>query len=295
MTKKKNQNKDFEEFSQNPNSPVEEESIDEEEESEEKEGEDVYAEDEGDKEMMRKLELEDRRIALEYFSFDEEVGFNPAFDWSTVSEADRNHFVAWMSADASEVEAISWKRMNAFQRWIVARAASVHCLHAMFREITQSIIKVKKAPAELLMEDIYLELLWDYLETHEVDEAVHVLELFEKSFPQEEDISMRVRGLIHAYCGDTVDAKTDFYDLLRIPFNRHISGHEDDKSDVGNRNGVIKYEIGYALLNMKCYEQALYYFNQAYNLAVANDDHELMMAIHDARSLTEKAMNGDEA
>ena len=296
MAKKKNQNNgDFQDFPQDSELPVEEEPIDEEEEGEEKESDDVYAEDEGDKEMMRKLEEEDRRIALDCIAFDEEVGFNPMFDWATVPEAERNRFAEYLRAEAATLEAVSWKRFNPFQRWMLARACSRRGMHDMFREITASILRSKKRP-ELCLEDIHLELIGDYLDTGNVKEANDALDAFAKAFPDEEAAALRVRGLIHVFNGEHDDGKKCFDELVRIPFNRNIEGHSDDAAprDSDKRNGVIQYEIGYALLNMKKYEQALHYFERAHNLANMNDDDELTMSIENARSTTMKCMNGDD-
>ncbi|MBQ9817338.1 MAG: hypothetical protein IJM59_07740 [Proteobacteria bacterium] len=298
MAKKKRQEKDSYEDFQQENEPLapDEEPLDEDEESDDGESEDVFAEDESDIAMIRKLEEEDTQIALSEILFDEEVGFNPMFDWSTVSEAERSRFAALKTMSREDVEAYSWKRLSAFQRWMVARACSLCGLHEMFREIALGIIKARKRPPELCIEDIFLELVWDYVETKEYPQALELVDKFEQSFPDEQAAALRVRGLIYIDMGESDKGKALIDQLIHLPFNRNIKGFEDDKSsrDSDKRDGVIQYEIGYALLNMKRYDLALHYFERARNLANMNDDYELTMSIDNARAETLRNINGDD-
>lgn len=298
MAKKKRQDKDnYEDFVQDsePTAP-DEEPLDEDEDGDEGEAEDVFAEDESDIAMIRKLEEEDTQIALAEILFEEEVGFNPMFDWSTVSEAEHSRFEALKTLSKEELEAYSWKRLGALQRWMVARACSLQGLHEMFREIALGIVKARKRPPELCVEDIYLELVWDYVETKEYDLALDMVDKFEQAFPDEQATALRVRGLINIDMGDLDAGKAHIDQLINLPFNRNIKGFEDDKSsrDSDKRDGVIQYEIGYALLNMKRYELALHYFDRARNLANMNDNYELTMSIDNARAITLRNINGDD-
>ena len=90
MSKKKRQNSDNEldqEFGLDED--MASESMNEEDDdNDENESDDVFAEDESDLELLRKLEEEDRTKALSAFSFAEEIGFNPYFDWTTIPEAE---------------------------------------------------------------------------------------------------------------------------------------------------------------------------------------------------------------
>ena len=295
MGKKKRQDKDILDDLQLDAEDIirEEDVVDEDEENEENEQEDVFAEDESDIAMIRNLEAEDNKIALETFSFDEEVGFNPMFDWASVAESETSRFKALSEMTNEALAGYSWKRLNAMQKWMVARACSQHGLHDMFREVTLSILKSRKAVAELCIEDIYLELVWDYVETKEYDEALSVVDKFEQAFPSEHAAALRVRGLVYIDMGDVEKGKSTIEQIMTIQFNQNIKGFENDKStrDSDKSDGVMQYEIGYSLLNMKHYELAMHYFDRARNLANMNDNYELTMNIDNARAATIKAMN----
>ena len=93
--------------------------------------------------------------------------------------------------------------------------------------------------------------------------------------------------------GEVEKGKSLIEQIVNLQFNRNIKGFEDDKStrDSDKSDGVIQYEIGYSLLNMKHYELAMHYFERARNLANMNDNYELTMNIDNARAMTVKAMN----
>ncbi|MBO5753128.1 MAG: hypothetical protein J6S69_05455 [Proteobacteria bacterium] len=296
-SRKKRQDKDNLNELQNDTemNPREDEPIDEEEEREESESEDVFAEDESDLAMLRKLENDDAEKAFKEFTFGEEVGFNPMYDWSTVPEVEREHYQLWLDMDEGKLRETATKRLNAFQRWMLACACMRQGIHDLFRELAIGIIKLRKRPAELLLEDIYLELIWDFVSTKTYDSALEWLDKFEQVFPSEKTVVLRVRGLILIDQGDIDKGKAAISELINLPFNHDIKGFEQDKSsrDTCKYNSVIQYEVGYALMNMKHYDLALYYFERARSLAQINDDYELMMSIDNAVRITTRHKNGE--
>lgn len=273
----------------------EDEPSEEEEEREEGESEDVFAEDESDIAMLRKLENDDAEKAFKEFSFSEEVGFNPMFDWTTVPEAEREHYQLWLEMDEAKIRETASKRLNAFQRWMLACACMRLEIHDLFRELAIGIIKLRKRPAELMLEDIYLELVWDFVSTKTYDSAFEWLDKFEQTFPSEMAVAMRIRGLILMDQGEVDKGKSMISKLVNLPFNHNIKGFEADKGsrDTSKYNAMIQYEVGYSLLNMKHYDLALYYFERARSLAQINDDYELTMAIDNACRTTTRMKNGD--
>ncbi len=295
MSKKKRHDKEFvDDLQLDAEMAIhDEDGVDEDDENEDGEQEDVFAEDESDIAMMRNLEAEDNKIALETFSFDEEVGFNAMFDWSGVAESEIGRFKVLRDMDAESLSSYSWKRLNNMQKWMVARACSLHGLHEMFREIVSTILKTRKPSPELCAEDIMLELAWDYVETKEYEQALATLEKFEQSYPAEQAAAMRARALVFIDMGEVDKGKSLIEQIVNLQFNRNIKGFENDKStrDSDKSDGVIQYEIGYSLLNMKHYELAMHYFERARNLANMNDNYELTMNIDNARAMTMKAMN----
>ncbi len=297
-TKKKRQDNDiYSDIQQDMDAPApEEEPLDEDEENEESESEDVFAEDESDIAMIHKLEEEDTQKALSTISFDEEVGFNPMFDWDSVPESEKTRFSTLKSMSREELETYSWKRLNAYQKWMVALACSDNGLHDMFREIVSTLINVKKKSPELCIEDIYLELVWDYLETKEFDKALETVDKFEEKFPSEKRVSLRVRGLVYMAMGDMDKGKALIDQINNIAFNNDIPGYENDKSfrDAERLSGMLQYEVGYSLLNMQLYPAALQFFEKAKNLAQLNDNYELIMAIDNAKALATRRKNGDD-
>ena len=297
MAKKKRQDNDnFDDLNDLEPSVVEEDVAEDEEDRDESESEDVFAEDESDIAMLRKLEDEDSAKALSTIVLEEEVGFNPMFDWNSLTEAERSRFEALQSLGKEEIEAYSWKKLAPLQRWMVALNCMRFELHEMFREIAMSIIKTRKRPEELCIADIYLELIWDYVSTKSYEDALALVDQFEKSFPNEHAAALRVRGLIYIDMGKLDEGKAAIDQLISLPFNRNIKGFEEDKSsrDSDKRDGVIQYEIGYSLLNMKRYDLALHYFDRAKNLANMNDNYELTMSIDNARAMTLECMNDDD-
>ena len=297
-TKKKRQDNDnYADLQQDMDAPApEEEPLDEEDENEESESEDVFAEDESDIAMLHKLEEEDTQKALSTICLDEEVGFNPMFDWDSIPESEKNRFATLKSMSRENVEAYAWKRLNVYQKWMVALACSQHGLHDMFREIVSTIISLKKRPQELCVEDIYLELIWDYINTKEFEVALETVDKFEEKFPSEKRTALRVRGLIYMAQGNIEKGKSTIDQINMIPFNSGIPGFENDKSfrDVERMSGVLQYEVGYSLLNMELYALALQFFERAQNLAQLNNDYELIMAIDNAKALATRRKNGDE-
>ena len=296
MAKKKRQDNDnFDALNDIEPSVSEEDVSEDEEEREDSDAEDVFAEDESDIAMLRKLEDEDSAKALSAIVLEEEVGFNPMFDWSSLPEAERSRFEALKSLGKEEIAAYQWKRLVPLQKWMVAYNCMRHELHDMFREIALTIIKARKRPEELCIEDIYLELVWDYVSTKQYDEALAMVDQFEKAFPQENVTALRVRGLIQIDMGNVDEGKATLDQLMNMPFNRNIKGFENDRSsrDSDQRDGIF-YEIGYSLLNMKRYDLALHYFDRAKNLANMNDNYELTMSIDNARAMTLKCMNNDD-
>ena len=299
MAKKKSQNSDSDIDFQNEFEEPLETMVDDEEENEgedEEKEKDEFLEDESDLAMIRNLENEDRRIALSALPFDEELGFNPDYDWTTVSEAEHSRYVSLMSDTRENIEGVSWKRFAPLQRWMVARACSKNGLHDMFREIALGLIKARKRAPELCLEDIYLDLVRDYVETEEYDLAVGIVDKFEQTFPDEAEAALRVRALIF-FAQDKIDEGKKLVDkLIRLPFNRNIPGFEHDRAsaDSETRESLIQYEIGYALYSLKKYDLAKHYFEHARDLATMNNDYELTMAIDNANADMRHALEPSE-
>lgn len=295
-TKKKRQDSDnYSDLQQDMETPAPEEEPLDEDETEESESEDVFAEDETDIAMLRKLEEEDTQKALSTICFDEEVGFNPMFEWESVPESEKNRFSTLKSMSKEEVEGYAWKRLNPYQKWMVALACSQHELHEMFREIVSTLISAKKKPAELCMEDIYLELVWDYIATKEYDAALELVDKFEEKFPSEKRTTLRVRGLVLMARGDVEKGKSVIEQINGIRFNDDIPGFETDRSyrDTDRMSGKLQFEVGYSLMNMQMYPLAIQFFERARNLAQLNDDYELIMAIDNARALVSRLKDGE--
>lgn len=295
MTKKKhdkNAKDDIRLDERIPHEDVQEEA----EDGEENEQEDELAEDESDLEMIRNLEGEDARMALATCSLDEIVGFNPMIDSTMVPEASQTRFSVIMDMPAEEVEHYAWKRLSALQKWMMALASSKHGFHAQFREICYALIKMRKPPRELCMPDIYLELVHDYIQTKEYDEASTLLDKFVQAFPNEEAAGMRVRGLMLIDKGCVEEGKDLLEQLAHLPFNRQIKGFEDDNagSDRHDIDGVLPYEIGCSLVAMGHYDLAIEYFKRARNLANMNNNYALTLAIEDAQANLQKRMRQED-
>ncbi len=332
MAKKKRQDNDFnDDFQLDSDTSVpEEEPMEEDEDGDESESEDVYAEDESDIVTLRRLEDKDREQALAEFHFDEEVGFNPLFDWSTVAEAETTRFQSLMAMTNDELETYKYDRLSNFQKWMVARACAKNGMHEMFQKITMGLVKSKKTTPELCMEDLYLELISDNLETRSYDAALENLDAFEKRFQDETLVALRVRGLIYiamsipvrekakamddeglALCAAKhynegramrLDAKAELEkadelvsqgqryidQMMNTPF--HVEGYDEHVDDKDKQDGVLYYEVGYALFNMKMYDLAIHYFERAKNYSSLSDNYELTMAIDNARNAVHKAM-----
>lgn len=293
--KKRTSQREYGEFS-DPSLKVGEEPNEDEEEGEASETEELFAEDEDDIAIMRSLESEDESIAFSTFMYDEEVGFNPYMDWSPLPEVERSKYAATMALEQAELEALAWKKMTPFHKWIVARACNHLSLHGMFREICLNIIRSRKKQDDLCIPEIYQELISDYVETREYDEAFHWLDKFEAAFPEDAAAALRIRGLLHIEAGDIDKGKEILNELIHRPFNHDIKGFEDDKSvrHTSASDGVLHYEIGYALLNMRHHELAMEYFDKAKNLAFLYDNYELTTAIDNARAMTAQEMAEEE-
>ncbi len=327
MAKKKRQETDnYDDVLQDEETVAQEEPL-EEEENEDREAVDELAEDESDLAMLRKLEEDDTLAALSEIAFDEEVGFNPAFDWSTVSEAEKNRFRDLKNMKREEVETYNWKKLNFFQKWMVALACSRVGLHDTFREITTGIINTKKVIPELYMEEIYMELIGDYVDTEEYEKALSLVDSFHTRFvadkeqkndairkendanleAQKEDeikpffscmVEKRseaiIRALIALITSDGKDGRQYIDEVGRLKFNTDIYEHEKDGgSDSDRTSGKIQFEIGYSLLNMGKYDLALEFFDKAKQYAQVFNNYELLMEINNARAYTLRAKTGD--
>lgn len=281
MAKKKNNQRSIEQDYLDDETPIE--SVqDDDDDAEEKDSEDVFTEDESDLALLKNLENEDRKEALSVFAFDEEIGFNPHFDWDSVSEADTDKLLNLFNTLPENIDTVAWKKLSPVQRWCLARAASRNNLHDRFREIALSLLNSRKQIHELCIEDIYLELIRDYAETQEFDTAEALLAKFEKTFADQEETALRVKALLCFEKNDVDTGKMYIENLIEFPFNKHIKGFENDHTAVSmSRDALIRYEIGYALLSMKNYNLAGEYFEEAKNRVDA-DNFELNMAIDNA-------------
>ena len=297
MSKKKRQNSDNEldqEFGLDED--MASESMNEEDDdNDENESDDVFAEDESDLELLRKLEEEDRTKALSAFSFAEEIGFNPYFDWTTIPEAEANTFRAMKEDSADKIEALPWKRYDLFKRWMVASVALDRGMHALFREIANSIINARKKADELCYEDIYLEVVRDCVETEEFDAAKAALEQFAQAFPHEEDGLWRVSALLAFAQGDDSTGEEFVDKLVHAKFNQHIAGFEKDSAGAGfeNQTSHVYYEMADALYGLRIPSiepRAQKYLEKARGYAELNNDDDLVMTIDNlkARILKQK-------
>ena len=290
MSKKKRQNSDNElEQDYAPDEEMAEESMPDDGDDDENESDESFAEDENDLEMLRKLEEDDRKTALSVFSFDEEVGFNPCFDWKTVAEAEKNAFLAMKADGIEKIESLPWKRHDPFKRWMAATVALQHGHHALFREIAASILNARKKAAELCYEDIHLEIVRDFIETDEFAEAKEAIKRFAASFPDEEECLWRVSALAAFAEGDDETGKEFVDKLVHAKFNRHIAGFEKDTARSGfeNQTSNVYYEIAdalYSLRKPKTEGRAQYYLDKAREYAVLNNDDELIMTIDNLKA-----------
>lgn len=327
MAKKKRQDSDnYEDVLQDEEVAAQEEPIEEEEEGDDREAVDELAEDESDLAMLRKLEEDDTIAALSEIVFDEEVGFNPAFDWSSVSEAEKNRFRDLRNMNREDVANYSWKKLNFFQKWMVASACSRVGLHEMFRDIVSGIINTKKTIPELYIEEIYMELIGDYVDTEDYEKALSLVDNFHARFVADKesknDIIRKendahsenkkdkikpflscmmdkrseaiIRALIALVSTDGKDGRQYIDEIGRLKFSSDIYEHEKDGgSDSDRTSGKIQFEIGYSLLNMGKFDLALEFFEKARQYAQVFNNYELLMEIDNARALTLRAKNGD--
>lgn len=256
------------------------------EENEDGDGEDSLIEDEDDKQIIAKLEKEDKEVAESIFKFEEEAGFNPLYPWHEVSENDLDKALAIRNYTADEIQKLKMSKMTQFNRWVVAGMCRKYQLHDMFCDIARSLLKTKKANRDpmLLFEDIYLELISDYVATSKFDEAFKTIEEFEKSDFGDDVTVQKIRALTMIASGNTEEGKQLIELLTNRPFNKTIPGFEHESSDEGNRRSRLLFEFAHSLIAMQNYALATEYLDRSMKLALLINDTDLILEIHDARA-----------
>lgn len=263
----------------------EEDSLDEDEESEENKEEAKFDEDEDDIKALLEVEEKDEQDALSVFLFEEESGFSPTFDWESIKDECNQKHEEIMQLEEAALPAYVKKHVPHWQKWIAACSCARFGQHDIFRELCNAIIKSKKRQPEICYEDIYMELIQDYVETKEFKEAFEVLEKYKKAFPA---------GSEELYGDDTYEWVKA---LLLIE-----SGSVHEGREIFNKiamkdpeSGNIQFEIGASLLNMSHPELALIFLDKAKMLAKMNRNYELTTTIDDARYAAIKMAQENEA
>lgn len=276
---------EFKEDFDEPVLPPEEPDPDD-EDTEETDQEDLLLEDEDDKQVIAKLEKEDKEAAERVFKFEEEAGFDPLFNWDAMSEKDLDEALSWRSMTVDQINELKIPRVPQFKRWVVAGVCRTYGLHDKFCEIATSLLKTKKANRDphLLFEDIYLELVSEYVSLSRFDEAFQTLESFEKSEFSDYVTVQKVRALTMIAAGQVEDGKQIFELLTNRPFNTDIAGFETESSDEGNRRCRLIFEFAQSLIAMKQYELAQEYLERSLKLALLINDTDLILEIHEARA-----------
>lgn len=258
----------------------------EDEENEEGDNEDLLQEDEDDKQVIAKLEKEDREAAESVFAFEEEPGFDPLYDWDGMPESELDEAKSWREMSVDEINNLKFSRMPQFKKWVIAGVCKKLGLHDKFCELASSLIKTKKntRDARLLFEDIYLELVSDYVAVSKFDDAFATIELFEKSEFSDYVTVQKIRALTTIASGKIEEGKQIIEALTNRPFNKDIPGFENEHCDDGNRRCRIFFEFAQSLIAMKFYDLATEYLDRSMKLALLINDTDLILEIHDARA-----------
>ena len=258
----------------------------EDEENEDGDNEDLLQEDEDDKQVIAKLEKEDREAAESGFAFEEEPGFDPLYDWDGMPESELDEAKSWREMSVDEVNNLKFSRMPQFKKWVIAGVCKKLGLHDKFCELASSLIKTKKNTRDprLLFEDIYLELISDFVAVSKFDDAFATIDLFEKSEFSDNVTVQKVRALTMIASGKTEEGKQLIEALTNRPFNKDIPGFENEHCDEGNLRCRIFFEFAQSLIAMKFFDLATEYLDRSMKLALLINDTDLILEIHDARA-----------
>ena len=289
--KAKDTEDEFEELKDDIIQPPEE-PLDEDEENEDTDPDNALLEDEDDRQMIAKLEAEDRELSEKIFAFDEELGFNPLYDWDSVPEKDVDDAKTWLAMDAEKLAAIKFSKSDSqLKKWIIACACKKNALHDNFREITLALMGAKKRDPRLSFADIYLALLDDYAQTGEFDKAFETIETIrkDKAVSIDEHTLSRVKALILFKKGDISEGKMIVDEIAYRPFNKSIQGFETDR--VTPNTELVFFEIALSLFSLDLYDLGMEYLEKSRKLAILNNNNDLILEICNAKSGEEKLHN----
>ncbi len=265
------------------------EAFDEDEDSDDSEGDSNLAEDEDDKQMIAKLENEDREIAEKIFAFEEELGFNPLYKWSDEPEKSVDDAKAWLALDPEKLASFKFSKADVqTKKWLIACACRKNGLHDKFRDITLALISAKKHDPRLLFEDIYLALVDDYAQTGEFDKAFETLDALtkDKSLAISSFTYKRVKALLHFKKGEIAEGKSLINDIAYRSFNKDIPDFASDR--IEPETEVILFETALSLFALDLYDLGMDYLENSRKLALLNNNNDLILDIHNAKANEEK-------
>lgn len=249
----------------------EEELIDEEEdeEPEDNEAEDLFEEDEDDLAMIEDLERADEDLALSEFFFEEELGYNHYYDWSTLRDDDGAKYNEIINMSEQEVAKTSIRISNHFHLWTLARACQRYGLEKKFQDICLSLLKARKPRPELCYEDIHLELIQSYAHEQKFREAFEHLEKFLKNYPDSEDIYHWAQAFLLIDSGKIHEGKAKLDKIALADLS----------------SGRALFEIAMTLISLNHPDLALNYLERAKHMATMNANAELTTDIDLARDI----------
>jgi len=265
------------------------EAFDEDDDSEDGEGDNTLAEDEDDKQMIAKLENEDREIAEKVFAFEEELGFNPLYKWSDEPEKSVDDAQAWLALDPEKLASFKFSKSDVQpKKWLIACACRKNGLHDKFRDITLALISAKKHDPRLLFEDIYLALVDDYAQTGDFDKAFETLEAIskDKTLAISSFTYKRVKALLHFKKGENAEGKSLINDIAYRAFNKDIPDFASDR--IEPETEVILFETALSLFALDLYDLGMDYLENSRKLALLNNNNDLILDIHNAKASEEK-------
>ncbi|MDX9722695.1 MAG: hypothetical protein RBU37_18250 [Myxococcota bacterium] len=252
----------------------EDEDVVEEDEDEESLDEDDEHLLDDDEELIRAME-EEETVDPDELVFEEDAGYDPDFDWSKLDEAELARHRELLEATPEAIAEINVRRLNLFDRWAVARSCARHGLREQFQEICRGIVKARRKHDALLYEDIYLELISDLADSKLFEEAFDYLERFRKAYPDEQDIFLRVRGLLLVESGSIHEGKLILDELM---------SKADD-------HGETHLEIADDLVAMGHPELALRILERGKEFARRHKDTDLLTALDETRNMALSKIN----
>ena len=266
--KKKNFIDDEYEEKYEDNDDIEEDDdfADDENEDEDSKEDALLKEDEEDQAMLIAVEREDEQTALSQLIMQEEIGFNPEFNFDSLTEKEKEKYESLILLTMDEAKKLAWKRLPHWQKWTLAMVCQKYSINDKFREICTSLIESptkKNAHPGILYDDIHLELIRSYAEDGLHEQAITELDEFNKLYPQHEDVGLWIKA------------------LLLINNQQHDEGKIilDKIALTDTETGNIHHEIAAALLSINQPEIAMTYLEKAKVLAKSRKDSELTTAI----------------